>query len=177
MTIIAPKIVRHEMRPGEQPLWIGYPNAMRYASIKGLYWFLVGIPWTAFAVFAEYKAATARASLSEQHSMAILLILSGLAMVVQPFWHYWRSLRIIYVVTHQRLLVFSSVIWLSVESYYPPFDIEIRKYYSDSGSLIFSRDVDDYGEFNPTTKEIGLFAIPDVREVKGYIMQIKQEET
>ncbi len=102
MAIDVPEKVQHELQPSERLVWLGQPNALRYAWQKGVYWFLFGLVWSVFAGFAEYKALTASAAGSEQHSMAVLLIAFGLVMLVRPFQLYYGALRTTYVVTDRR---------------------------------------------------------------------------
>ena len=174
MAMDIPENVRRELWPGERLIWFAHPNALRYAWQKGFYWFLVGLVWTAFAGFAEFKALTASGSLSEQHSMVLLLILFGLVMLGRPFLHYYAALQTTYVVTDRRLVIFAGVIKATVESYEPPFDITQRENADGSGSISFSQETQDYiGSI--FTREIELVAIPDVKQVQRHVMDIKSE--
>ena len=49
MAIDVPENVQHELQPSEQLVWLGQPNALRYAWQKGVYWFLFGLVWSVFA--------------------------------------------------------------------------------------------------------------------------------
>ncbi len=167
-----PENVRQELRPSERLIWLGHPNARRCAWQKGFHWFLVGLVWTAFAAFAEYKTFTAGGSLSEQ-SMVVLFILFGLVLLVRPFLRYYAALRTIYVVTDRRLVIFNGVIEATVESYQPPFDITQRENADGSGSISFSRDEQDRAGLQTFTREIELAAIPDVKQVQRYVMEIE----
>ncbi len=175
MAIDVPENVRHELQTSERLVWLGQPNARRYAWQKGFYWFLIGVIWSVFAGFAEYKALTASAAASEQHSMAGLLIAFGLVMLVRPFQLYYAALRTTYVVTDRRLVIFSGVIEAKVESYQPPFDIIQRENPDGSGSISFSRDEQDHVGLQSFKRDIELAAIPDVQQVQRYVMGIESE--
>ncbi len=175
MAIDVPEKVQHELQPSEQLVWLGQPNALRYAWQKGVYWFLVGLVWSVFAGYAEYMALTASRAGSEQHSMAALLIAFGLVMLVRPFQLYYGALRTTYVVTDRRLVIFSGIFEAEVESFEPPFDIIQRENADGSGSISFSRDEQDHVGLQSFKRDIELAAIPDVKQVQRYVMGIESE--
>ena len=72
-------------------------------------------------------------------------------------------------------MIFSGVIEAKVESYQPPFAITQHENADGSGSISFTRDQQDQVGVQSFTRKIALVAIPDVRQVQRYVMEIESE--
>ncbi len=173
MIAIVPEVVQRELRKRERPLWVGYPHAKRFAVAESWGTFLFGIPWTGFVVFWEYNAMDAGLFAT---LWGIPFIVVGLGMLGSPLWQYWKGLRTIYVVTDQRLLIINGVVRPSVQSYVPPFDIELKERSDGSGTIIFACEERRGGKGSTYTDKIGFVAIPNVRECEHCITTVGKEE-
>ncbi len=98
----APESVREALKPGEQALWWGQPDANRMAA-SGLRRVAVGIGGLAFAFLM-----LGRPALEHQLMPTLLLALFfgvGLLNVLAPIYWYRLAKRTYYAITTQRLLL------------------------------------------------------------------------
>ena len=166
-------------------MWAGKPNAMRLAVQNCWMMFLVVIPWSAI-VFVALDDALKDALRGEPSIVLIVLIpfvaVAFVILVGNPTWQYWKGLRTIYAVTSQRLLILNGIFGSTVESYFPPFDVERQQRRDGSGTVIFAREVRRHDRWRfqgvrlgSHVNKIGFFHIPDVRLVEGYILELQEK--
>ncbi len=169
-----PEDVRHELRADETPKWIGYPIPKQYAIQEGLKECLIGIPFTAFAVFWTSQAAKSDSLLFQLWGYPFILV--GLYLLAHPLLEYWRALRTIYVVTNQRVLILNGVLRHSKKVFAPSNlgDFDVERKHDGSGNIILSEER-KRGEHGWYTVKIGFKAIPNVREAEEHIEALQDQ--
>lgn len=175
MYLEAQNTVKRNLWEGERLVWMGCPNVARFAVRKSWNTFLFGIPFTAFSLFWEYNAASKGLFFQ---LWGIPFIAVGFGMLASPLWQYWRGQKTIYAVTNQRLLIITGGIFPSVKSFTPSDvdDIERQESPDGSGTIIFARKKRSGGKGGAYTVKIGFFAIPDVRKVERFIVELTKRE-
>lgn len=163
------------MRAGEKTRWVGFPIPTKFAIKQGLPSFILGIPWTAFVVFWESAAIKSENLLLTLWGIPFSAI--GLYLLTTPLWEYLRARRTIYVVSNQRLFILSGLLRTTRRSFAPPDigSVEVDAGHNGVGSIIFSREREKDGEGGWNVKKIGFIAIPQVREVEGHILLLKEQ--
>ena len=96
--------------PGERALWSGNPDPLRYCLRKSSWQALMGIPFTAFALFWISGAYTASHNAPSPlpfpfWMFGIPFVLVGLGMLLSPLWHFFRAMRTTYILTNQRAII------------------------------------------------------------------------
>ena len=172
----APDEVRQQMRAAETPRWIGYPIPGKFAIKTSMPIFLFAIPWTAFAIFWEWKAMKSPSILFPMFGIPFLVI--GFYQLSSPLRQYWQARRTIYVVSNQRLLILAGLLRPSAKSFAPsdigPLKVETSN--DGSGSVVFSERRTSDGEGGWNVEKIGFIAIPRVREAEEQIVLLKKSE-
>src|SRR5262245_4840289 len=180
--------VRSELRDGEQLVWTGQPLPKRFMR-SSVPLVLIGIPFTAFAVFWMAGAygllvsgfGDTREGLGAFVScfplFGVPFVLIGLGMLTSPYWAYRRAKRTCYALTDQRAIVWMPGWPRSTEvcSFKPSAlgKMSRRDYADGSGDLIFeeivsvTRDSDGYLRTQRT--ERGFLGIADGREVEALV--------
>ncbi len=120
------RIVDAELTPGEALLWAGQPAPGRMARM-GIVPMLVGIPFTAFALFwtagaggfallfggvAHQAGAGAFAALPLVFPLfGLIFVAAGVGMLLSPLWLTLKAGRTLYAVTDKRVLLWSGGVW------------------------------------------------------------------
>ena len=112
-----------ELSPGETLMWAGQPSPARMAR-QGIVPMLLGIPWTAFALFWTAAAGgigllaggAIRSSGGGAFAAPFLLfplfglifVVIGFGLLLSPLWLYLGAQRTLYAVTDKRVIVWSG---------------------------------------------------------------------
>jgi hypothetical protein len=168
-------LVDAELDKGERIAWIGRPIAWRYA-LRYIFVLLVGIPFTAFALFWMGAArGFPSAGVPVFALFGIPFVVIGLGMLLSPFWMLYRAGRTAYAITDRRALVVEHGLLggVTVRSFEPgSLTILSRTQHADgSGNLVFQREYRREGRRGRFV-DIGFLAVPDVREVEGRIREL-----
>ncbi len=160
-----------ELSPGETLLWAGQPSPSRMAR-QGIVPMLLGIPWTAFALFWTAAAGgigllaggAVRSSGGGAWAAPFLLfplfglifVVIGFGLLLSPLWLYLGAGRTVYAITNQRVIVWSGRVFggVTVRSLSPTqLGDRARTEAGDgSGDLMFPRaaTISTYQDTNNT---------------------------
>lgn len=164
------ELVGRQLEAGERALWVGRPEAMRFAAARSRVAFAAGLAFTPLALLWTHGAP--QVSLLGQ-LFHVLFVAYGLALLLSPPWEYWRGLRTLYLVTDRRVVVLDGVVRDSVTSYRPE-DIgalDLRPGRGGRGSIVLRREQPATAT-TPYRDQIGLFALADVREAERHIVAL-----
>src|SRR4051812_49784707 len=89
---------------GEQVVWSGRPNTLRYAFRNSLVTLPFGIVFLTFSLFWVYGARSGAGGNTAFWLLGIPFVAVGAGMVLSPLWHLFRSARTTYVLTNRRAL-------------------------------------------------------------------------
>jgi hypothetical protein len=174
-----------ELSSGERVAWSGQPLPGRFAR-RALPTVLLGIPWTAFAIFWTAGAAWGTAKARDAGVFrafplfGLPFILIGLGMLASPYWMRRKAKRTVYVLTNRRAFVLAAGRRgsITVRSFELQRLTELRrKQNSDgSGDLTFARDLhrdsDGHGYFT----DVGFQAIRDVKSVEDKVRALVAQQ-
>lgn len=174
--------VEMELRPDEKLLWVGQPSSTRYAW-RALPIFIFGIFFGGFAFFWEFMALVA-VGVDGKDPIAwvfplfgLPFVLVGTGMLTSPLWMPIYARSIVYAITTERVVMISGYWRRKILSYNPDRleQIERTQNADGSGDLIFDREVRYYKGRRSSTMPIGLFAVPNVRDVENIIRTMVEE--
>lgn len=163
--------IRRELGPGEKVVWQGRPQLGRL-MIWSLPMALVGIPFSAFAVFWTVGASQAVGAPGAGFFwlFGIPFLLVGAGLVLSPLGAAWKGTKTRYALTDRRAIVCEPQFG---------FGIQTRSYAADaltriirnqrgdgSGDLIFEEVPLRSNRGRARTIQRGFFAITDVRGVE-----------
>ena len=171
--------LRAQLLPGERVLWSAQPRA-RKQGLVFLIW-LFAIPWTVFALFWTWMAATPLRQ--GQHFggyieygfplFGLPFILIGLGMLATPFRLLLRARRVVYALTDSRVIRLYAGRDTKVES------IQIDQV----GQIDAQHDADGYGRLSIATTPLSdlnrdrragafiLLGIPDSRRLERLMLE------
>jgi len=190
------RLVRSELEPREELLWVGRPRAGRM-MLQTLPIVLFAIPWTAFSLFWIGMALSFTVGFGEEADapapfrwfslvfplFGLPFLLIGLGMLSAPWWVRRKAKRTCYAVTDRRVIIrepgFSRGV--TVRSYRgDELRGMVRTERSDgSGDLVFESEFSrQRGRRHPSSRS-GFFAIPNVRQVEQLIREtlLSNQET
>ena len=167
-------VIRSEIPEDEEILWAGQPDQWE-ASKRGWPIFGFAIPWTLFALFWMFAAAGfGMPNFSDGTGFFALFgipfVLIGLFMLASPFLMARTAKHTVYVVTHQRALIFTGKDAVEVETYLPgelnSLDRTLRS--NGTGSIRFKEP--PKSKNNPNSVQLkldksGFYGIPDAQYV------------
>jgi hypothetical protein len=173
-------MVDAELAKGEKVAWIGRPIPWLRAR-SSLPMALVGIPFTAFALFWIAAAG----GFVFHHGgpgppgffplFGIPLVLVGLGLLLSPLWAYRKAMRTVYAITDQRALTIEPGLWghVVVQSFEPQQLAHLERHQrgDGSGDLVFRREHRGSGRGHYMVA-IGFLAVADVREAEDRIRQL-----
>ena len=177
--------VEAELRSGELVVWSGQPIAHRLAR-RSIGAVLLGIPWTAFAVFWMAEVSGDK-MLDFSHGFDLLpilligvpFVLAGFGMLSSPYWIVRKARKTAYIITDRRAIVLAGGLRGSttIRSFEPDRLKDIRRVQKadGSGDLIFERTwtCDEAGRQSSSTDH-GFLAIADVRSIEQTISRLTQ---
>jgi hypothetical protein len=171
-------LVDSELQSGESITWMDQPlpNRMARSMIPIV---LIGIPFTAFAIFWTVGAAEGA---SAAHApgpfmffplFGIPFIIVGLGMLSSPFWVARAAKNSVYVLTNRRAIIFKAGWYgsVSVRSFEAQAltDLQRNQNADGSGDLIFAQDIRRDSEGHRHSTNIGFLAIRDVKSVEAMV--------
>jgi hypothetical protein len=172
-------LVDAELAKGDRIAWIGQPIPSLLAS-TAIPNVLIGIPFTAFALFWIAGASGFRWPGFARPSALLVLwgipfVLVGLWMLTSPYWMYRKALRTVYAITDRRALIIEAGFWgrVQVRSFEPwSLAILARTQRADgSGNLVFQREY-RHQRRHAHYVDIGFLAVPNVKEVEDRIREL-----
>jgi len=101
-------MIETSLDPGEQLIWLGNPDPVRYAAKYGAGLFLMGI--SNVGVFLFFIYAMAQISLDDTPfglplwAFATPILLVGVCFMLAPGWHFLRGMRTTYALTDRRAI-------------------------------------------------------------------------
>jgi hypothetical protein len=173
-------IVESDLASDEQAVWVEQPIPWRFAR-TGLPIVLFGIPWTAFALFwmagaSGFKVPDFTKGFGLFPLFGIPFVLIGFGMLSSPYWMYRKALRTVYVITDQRVILFSHGLWggVSIRSFEPSRLTDLRRVQlaDGSGNLIFGREYSTGRQGQSQSIEIGFLAVRNVKDVEARIRDL-----
>jgi hypothetical protein len=172
----AQDIATRQIEPGERLLWSGAP-APGAAALGALPASLFGIPFTGFAVFWIWGAATAATHAPGPWALFPLFgtpfLLIGLGMLAAPLWAAMRAGSTVYAVTERRALIILRGGAGGVTSYsHAELQQLMRIERPDgSGSLFFAWQASPSTRAFQQFSRVGFVGIADVRRVERLIRE------
>jgi hypothetical protein len=170
--------IEPELSRGERILWVGKPSASREARKIGCPALIVGIPFTAFAVFwvvgASNITRNAPSGLGPPGFSTVFPLFGlifvgiGLYVLLSPFLTYAKSSATTYAITNERILIVESGSTRVVKSYTKRDLGQItRSELADgSGDLMFAQENQRGAKGRTYTRDIGFVGIGQVRAVE-----------
>ena len=125
--------IDRELEAGESILWVGGPKP-KFFTKTTVGSFLFGIPFTTFAIFWITMAANGVWGAGKNIPglfklfplFGVPFVCVGLGLLSSPLWAYLRSSKTTYVITDQRVLVFSGIRSVTIRSTRPD---SLQEYY------------------------------------------------
>ena len=159
----------------EAPLWAASPDG--WALARRLWKnALIGIPFTAFAIFWTWTAAGGFSD-RKGHSAPAFFILwglmfvgFGLATLLSPLFPAWKARRTYYVLTRDRAIVFEQV-WRPEIRSFPRAALGGYERVSRGGrggDIVFQRTIERRGR-GTRTSEVGFLGLRDFAEAEEAI--------
>jgi hypothetical protein len=175
-------IAGKELAPGEKLVWADRPNAAGLARRAGPQ-FLMGIPFTAFALFWTWGASSATSRAPAGVGIffplwGLMFVAIGLWMLSTPLRAAFRAGSTIYAITSERLLIIEGAKSHRVTSFTPADVQQIER--TDRGGgwgdVVFRKEIPQSrrgisfnGNWNAT--RIGFFGVSDVRRVESAVRE------
>jgi len=166
----------------ETVLWADGPGEWAYAR---RHWktSLIGIPFTAFAVFWTLSAS-GRLESFRSHRPAppfftlwgLMFVGFGLAMLLAPLLACFKAERVYYVLTDKRAVIFEKLFTTKIVSIHrdalPGFE---RVSYGDAqGDLVFRRTITGSGK-RRREEVVGFLGLATVREAEASLMRLLEK--
>jgi hypothetical protein len=109
-------ILQPELRPRERLVWAGFSDAKRHGR-TALLQMLIGIPFTAFAVFWTTMAVGIGGQMPNRDAFPIFrlfplfgltFVAVGLALLLSPLWNIWQGRSTVYGLTSERAIILTQ---------------------------------------------------------------------
>lgn len=119
--------IDRELEVGEFIKWVEQPLPRFFAG-QSVSYFLMGIPFTAFAIFwiclaAEFKVPYLREGVKFEHLFilwGVPFILAGLWMLASPLREWLKAFRTVYLITDKRAISIESGWCTTIRNYSNP---------------------------------------------------------
>jgi hypothetical protein len=179
------KILEAELRSGEHVAWCQQPNPDALAR-KSLSTFLLGIPFTGFALFWIYAASGGSDhSTSQKGSWPLwfpllwggMFVVFGLRFLLSPLTAYWKALRTVYAITDQRAMIITAPFWKrTVFTFFYQQLVETHRVENEKGcgDIIFHRQVEP-GRRRNYYYDQGFLGINNVRETENKLRELYEK--
>ena len=185
----ADMIAQQELDSGERLLWAGSGSPGRLAT-KGIPAALIGVPFTAFAVFWMWMAAGARVpdirgGRAQDYFWlwGVPFVIVGLGMLLTPVRMYVRALNTVYAVTDRRALIITTGRSRTVKSYGPAeaARVDRREHGDGTGDLTFASEESEQQRRRSNlplqlNMPNGFFGIRDARTVEQLLLNLARKE-
>ena len=184
-------ILQPELRPRERLVWAGFSDAKRHAR-SALLQMLIGIPFTAFAVFWTTMALGIGGQMPNRGAFPIFwlfplfgltFVAVGIALLLSPLWKVWQGRSTVYGLTNERAIILTRWPRRRVQSveFREMSAIERVDYRNSAGrgDIFFFREV-SYGWARgwgavPITSRRGFLGISDARRVENELSRLRKE--
>ena len=147
-------------------LWSDTPSAMAYARNR-FPQALIGIPFTAFAIFWTWGASGGFSNKGKTPPTFFILwgcmfICIGLSILLSPLFAMWKSGRVFYAVTDERVVIFEKIWSVKIHSFdatsFGGFERISRG--EKQGDIVFQRNIERRGK-NTKVSEVGFIGLQD----------------
>jgi hypothetical protein len=170
--------VRTWLDPGERLIWSGKPHPVRYALRASGFTFLFGIVFATISGVGTWAALRSPASASGT-PFALLpftFVLIGSALILSPFWQFWRGTRASYLITSKRAVIDIPGPFARRTSV--PLDqirfVELRRSGSGFGSVYFKETASRAGD-NTHLRRDGFIAAPEADRVEQMLRRAMEQ--
>jgi hypothetical protein len=176
-----------ELQGGESLLWSGPANPGR-SAMSALPAALFGIPFAGFAFVSMSNAYRNTHNLANHHNalpgglslfplFALPFLLIGLGVMLMPLWVYLKGRSGVYAVTNRRVMVISGTTTRSVKSITPTdiAEVDHRERPDGTGDVLIRTNTVVRTNNGTTQITVGLFGVPDVKEVAGLVMKLRAQ--
>jgi hypothetical protein len=177
--------VERELEAGEFIKWVEQPLP-RFFTGQSFTYFLMGIPFTAFAIFwicaaAGFKVPDLREEIKPEHLFALFgvpFILVGLWMLASPLREWLKAFRTVYLITDKRAISIESGWFTTIRNYTPAQlkDLYRKEREDGTGDVVITTRLRRGSEGNAWTEEIGFLNVRNPREVERLLQQLAQTE-
>jgi hypothetical protein len=175
--------IERELEPGEFIQWVEQPLPRFFTGQSATY-FLMGIPFTAFAIFwmcgaAGFKVPDLRERIKFEHLFALWgvpFILVGLWMLSSPLREWLKAFRTVYLITDKRAISIESGWFTTIRNYTPAQlkDIYRKERQDGTGDVVITTRLRRGNEGNSWIEEIGFMNIRNPREAERLLQQLAQ---
>jgi hypothetical protein len=183
--------IDRELEPGEFINWVEQPLP-RFFTRQSLGPFLMGIPFTAFAIFWTYSVVgdkfpvlreeiKSEQGIKFEHLFVLLFalfgvpfILVGLWMFASPLREWLKAFRTVYLITDKRAISIESGWFTTIRNYTPAQLKDLyRKERGDcTGDVVITTRLRRGSEGSSWTEEIGFMNVRHPREVEKLLQQL-----
>lgn len=176
-----------ELQGGESLLWSGPANPGR-SAMSALPAALFGIPFAGFAFVSMSTAYRNTHNLANHHDglpggisafplFALPFLLIGLGVMLMPLWVYLKGRSGVYAVTNRRVMLISGTSTRSVKSITPTdiAEVDHRERSDGTGDVLIRTNTVVRTNNGTTQITVGLFGVPDVKEVAGLVMKLRAQ--
>jgi hypothetical protein len=182
--------VKRELQAGERIRWMEQPIPRFFTPVSTTM-FLLGIPWTVFALFWEVITFWGvLGSISRYEEVPGMLIFSivfplfglpfllvGFGMLASPLWARRNAFNTVYVITDRRAITFDTGWATTVRSYSPDQlqDIFRRERGDGTGDVIFSQRVWLDSGRDRHKQNLGFLNIREAKRVEQMLRELASQ--
>lgn len=146
-------VIRRELGPSEQPLWVGRPRQGLMLRPMDMLVIPFSLLWGGFAIFWEVGVITTGAPLFFA-VWGVPFVLLGLYMIIGRFFaDAWDRSATTYAVTSERIVIVRTLFGRHVKSL--PFDTmkqtSLRERSNGAGTIVFGSNEPYYAWYGPYT--------------------------
>jgi len=175
-----------ELEAGEFIKWVEQPLP-RFFTRQSLGSFLMGIPFTAFAIFwmygaAGFKVPVLREGIKSEHLFALFgvpFILVGFWMLASPLREWLKAFRTVYLITDKRAISIESGWFTTIRNYTSTQlkDLYRKERGDGTGDVVITTRLRRGSEGISWTEEIGFMNVRSPREVERLLQQLAHSES
>jgi hypothetical protein len=182
----ARNVLRTVLGHGDALSWAGQPRPWRMAWETSWLHFLMGFPFTGFALYWESRALDSTGATGSATGffplIGLLFVGAGLGLLLSPLWAYWKARRTYFGLTKDRAIILTLFPMRSVHSF-AAGQLQERQYFEradGSGSIVFTPETGVRWSFRVgwgrhrdserSVRKVGFLAIENVRDVDQLIL-------
>jgi len=176
-----------ELQGGESLLWSGPANPGR-SAMAALPVALFGIPFAAFAFSFMSNAYRNTHNLANHPNtlaggfsvfplFGLPFLLIGVGVTLSPLWIYLKGRSGVYAVTNRRVMLISGTSSRSVKSIIPTdiAGVNYRERPDGKGDVLIRTNSVARTNNGTTQIVVGLYGVPNVKEVAGLVMKLRAQ--